>query len=381
MNRILKCLLVICLAFICFVGCNKNVDDRGEEIFAGDGWKSFVGEYGVDFIIDFNIKRDIRILQLADLQMQDLDNARNENRKAQLRGAFFSHGVKDHQTRVWNYVDEAVRTTNPDMIVLTGDNIYGETDDDGSDWNELCEKMDSFKVPWLCTFGNHDNESGKGVNWQIERLLASKYCIFNRGSVTGNSNYNVLVKQNGKAKYLFYLLDTNGCTIKLHNPGESLMPDNVDLPYIQQTIGVFGDQISWIEDSYVLTKEKYGKLPVMIFMHVPPAEVRGVSLPFGEYFDDGASFGIYKEAMGGFDLGNYFFLSAKLINCKGMFVGHQHKVATSFLYGGIRITYGLKTGTYDYHDREMLGSTLVTLNSGENFSVEYIFSKLKYPLG
>lgn len=392
MKKFLCLTLILCFTLSFSVGCKKNngddsssgasssVQDVLDVGFYEQGVKSIYGDNGIDFILNFNQQRDIKILQLADLQIQDLDNARNENRKNQLRGAFFSHGVKDHQTRVWRYVDEAVWLTAPDLIVLTGDNIYGETDDDGSDWDELCNKLDSYRIPWLTVFGNHDNESYKGVLWQIERLKASKYCVFSRGNVTGNSNYSVLISQNGKAKYLFYMLDTNGCTVKLHNPGESLMPDNVDYHELQQGYGIFNDQISWFENSYSQVEERYGKLPVMMFMHVPPADVRKVSLPFDEYFCNEASFGICKEPMGGFDLGNNFFLAAKRSNCKGLFVGHQHKVATSFLLDGIRVTYGLKTSTYDYHDKDMLGSTMITLNGGENFSVEYLFSKLKYPL-
>jgi hypothetical protein len=43
------------------------------------------------------------------------------------------------------------------------------------------------------------------------------------------------------------------------------------------------------------------------------------------------------------------------------------------------LTYGLKTGTYDYHDGEMLGATKIAINQNDNsFKVKYLFSKLKY---
>ena len=65
----------------------------------------------------------------------------------------------------------------------------------------------------------------------------------------------------------------------------------------------------------------------------------------------------------------------------GMFMGHQHKVATSTFYDGIRLTYGLKTGTGDYHDRDMLGTTKITISQDDrSFAVEHVFTEIDYPL-
>jgi hypothetical protein len=62
-----------------------------------------------------------------------------------------------------------------------------------------------------------------------------------------------------------------------------------------------------------------------------------------------------------------------------MFFGHEHDIATSIVYGGIRLTYGLKTGTYAYHDKNILGATKVTLDVSEKtFRVEHLFSNYDY---
>lgn len=349
------------------------------------------GENGIDFILEFPDGEEITVLQITDTQMQELSGVRNENRRTQVGNAFFSHGIHDHETRVWRYMDEGVSNANPDLIVLTGDNIYGELDDDGSMWLELVAKMDSYGVPWLVVFGNHDNESGKGVLWQIEQLQNSEHCVFAQGSVTGNSNYNVVIKQGGEYKYLFYLLDTNGCSEKPHNPGEGMMPDNPDLAKIMQVGGVHDDQIQWMRESSASVFAEFGNLPVMMFYHIPPVEsAAAVSTLYSDsYFPDiiayspfapdaDGDFGFATEPLGGFNLGNGFFGAAKEIGCVGMFVGHQHKVSTSILYDGIRITYGLKTGTYDYHETDMLGTTKITIGTDNSFTVEHQESELEY---
>ena len=91
---------------------------------------------------------------------------------------------------------------------------------------------------------------------------------------------------------------------------------------------------------------------------------------FPFYPDREGDLGFALESLGGY---------AKELDCIGMFVGHRHKVATSILCDGIRVTYGLKTGTYDYHDETMLGSVRITLteDTGE-MGVEYVHSELPY---
>ena len=344
------------------------------------------GEDGLDFIIDFPAGKDLTILQITDTQMQTLADVRNENRRVQITNAFFSVLPDDPELRVFRYVDEAVEKTRPDLIVLTGDNIYGELDDHGTMWQQLITRMDSYKIPWCVVFGNHDNESAMGVQWQVEKLLESEYCIFKQGDVSGNSNYNLLIRQGGEAKYLLYMLDTNGCTVKLHNPGESLMPDNPDIDKLVQTAGLRVDQVNWMYKSGKSIREAYGQIPSLMFMHIPPAESAQIAnsaygataTQFPFIPDREGDFGISYEQLVGASGGRYWKY-AKELDCKGIFVGHQHMVATSIMCEGIRVTYGLKTGTCDYHADSMLGSTKITLNeeTGE-MAVEYVHTELPY---
>ena len=343
-------------------------------------------EEELDFILDLPAGKDPVILQITDTQIQTMAGVRNETRRIQVGNAFFSSLPDDFEFRVWRYVDEAVEKARPDLIVLTGDNIYGELDDSGELWRSLIEKMDSYGIPWCAVFGNHDNESGKGVLWQVEQLLGIKNGIFRRGDVSGNSNYNLLIRQGGEAKYLLYMLDSNGCTTKPHNPGEGMMPDNVDIDQIQQTAGFRNDQIAWMTQSAKSIRQDYGEVSVLLFYHIPVSDIPRLvqkaypgaasAVPFSP--DRAGDFGTAKEPITGAAAGR-FWNSAQSIGCTGMFVGHQHEVATSIVCDGIRVTYGLKTGTYDYHDEELLGSTKITLSeNGGTFAVEYLYSELPY---
>ena len=94
---------------------------------------------------------------------------------------------------------------------MTGDLVYGEFDDAGTSLLALIEFMESFDIPWAPIFGNHDNESKKGADWQSARLEAAKNCLFKQRTLTGNGNYTVGIQQDGVLKRVFFMLDSNGC--------------------------------------------------------------------------------------------------------------------------------------------------------------------------
>lgn len=346
--------------------------------------------HGIDCILEFPKGEDIKILQFADIQAMNYGGIRTINdRWNQVHNAFFSHGVTDNYIRYWQYIEEGVRKADPDLIVLTGDNIYGETDDNGELWLEMIKVLDSFEVPWLCIFGNHDNESHKGLNWQIDAVAASKYGYMRKGSCkNGNSNYTVGIKQGDELKYVFYMLDSNFCRLKPHNYGESLLPDNPDLNEIQQTEGIYPDQMTWMLDYNEKITAEYGDVPSMVFLHIPPVEAyRAVAEKYPAYgtwplyTDLDGDIGMAREGIIGFDTAGEFHKTVKAVNCVGMFMGHFHKVATSTVYDGIRYTFGLKTSTGDYHSTDMIGSTKITIKNADNsFDVEYIYSEIDYPL-
>ena len=204
--------------------------------------------------------------------------------------------------------------------------------------------------------------------------------------MSGNSNYNLLIRQGGEAKYLFYMLDSNGCKLRPDNEGAGMMPDNPDIDLIVQDAGFCDDQLEWMRDSGLSVRKEYGEVPSLIFFHIPDYSAwKQVKNLYGDamerfpfYPDREGDLGFALESLGGYDNGP-FWGYAKELDCIGMFVGHRHKVATSILCDGIRVTYGLKTGTYDYHDETMLGSVRITLteDTGE-MGVEYVHSELPY---
>lgn len=131
----------------CMSGCN-DIHPRGRTACRLHGR----GEPG----------RDIRVLQITDTQTVDPSQKRWNSRIGD--EATEKYGVDPEDERCFRYVREVVASYKPDLILLTGDLVFGEFDDSGEKFLSLVTFMESLDTPWAPIFGNHENESHKGVD-------------------------------------------------------------------------------------------------------------------------------------------------------------------------------------------------------------------------
>ena len=140
----------------------------GYDILKGEENNAFAG---CDFVVSLSedrINTKIKILQLTDMQVIDSSQRRTPDRiRADEIAAW---DPKNFDAQCGNHIRSLIAQTKPDLIIMTGDIVYGSFDDNGTTLDWFCNLMDSFKIPWAPTFGNHDNESRKGVDWQCARL-------------------------------------------------------------------------------------------------------------------------------------------------------------------------------------------------------------------
>lgn len=69
--------------------------------------------------------------------------------------------------RLFNDLRKTINDVNPDLILLTGDIVYGGYDDAGTSFTKLVDFLDGYDIPWAPVFGNHDNESKMGVGLAV----------------------------------------------------------------------------------------------------------------------------------------------------------------------------------------------------------------------
>ena len=336
-----------------------------------------------DFSLDFSVAQDIRILQLTDMQTIDLTVTRNPIRDRQLKDTYFKDGVYDMETRTYRCVREVVARTQPDLIVLTGDNVYGECDDKGRMQLELIDLMESFAIPWAPVFGNHDNESDMGVRWQIEQFRAAPHCRFAVGSVTGNCNYSILLTRDGVPCRTLFMLDTNGCH-PIGNPWapeEGIHEHNCDIDRITQAEGIYPDQVDWYVRTAEAVNTAAGRIvPSLAFYHIP---IHAFATACREKYGYEKGVPLYADAPGDYgrviehfsdrlDPDDLFFAAARRVGTVGMFVGHQHNNSAMIEYRGVKLIWGVKTGRCTYYQDDQVGGTLITLTPDDTMTVEPI---------
>ena len=324
---------------------------------------------GCDFVLQLDEDRKntkIKLLQLTDMQFIDAEQRRTPDRLS--AGEIRAWAPENFDVVCGDHIRSVIAQTHPDLIFLTGDLVYGSFDDAGTTFDWFCNFMDSLQIPWAPVFGNHDNESDMGVDWQCERLMASKYCVFARGSVSGNCNYSIGIAVGDELLRVMYMLDSNGCHRTEH-------------PKVMKEKRIYRDQLEWLSES----AEAIGNVPAFCCFHIPTKDFQDAMLSksYGETPNDCFSIGVSVPAKDddfGCQLQPLRTMAVSDLplvplfhkaGVDGVFIGHYHSVNTCIRYEGIRWVFGLKTGQYDFHELGQVGGTLITLEHG-GFDVAHV---------
>ena len=314
-----------------------------------------------DFILDLPADRPLRVLQLTDMQIIDAAQQRTPDRLSEREFNLWQpESIPLHCT---DPIRSVVAQASPDLIIITGDIVYGEFDDSGASLELFCDFMDSFGIPWAPVYGNHDNESRRGVDWQNERLASSSLCLFKKGSATGNGNYSILLTRNKVPFRALYMMDSGGC---MGSPSESA----------RRGPGFSADQYEWLYTTAEQMNATAGSsLPGFLCFHIPTIQFHLAAVRKGYQSADeqekyvigvtsparDGDFGCKREPISCILTPDGYVEKLRALGVDGVFAGHCHANNTSVLWEGIRWTYGLKTGQYDYHTPAQLGGTLITL--------------------
>lgn len=336
--------------------------DVCEGYFADDSGKKSITQmdtilYSVfnipDFIVNVPVGRDPVVLQLTDTQI--IDGAQVREGREGVSKTFYA--TKNIQKYCYDYVTEVIEKTNPDLILLTGDNVYGEFDDNGSVWTSFVNFMDSFEIPWAPIMGNHDNESRKGVDWQCEQLENAQYCLFEQKELTGNGNYSVGIAQGDELKRVFYMLDSNGCG----NASAETLANG----HTTSKVGFGQDQIEWYTKQIEILKEYSPETKISFAYHIQPAIFADAYAKYG--FKEGQTsqdinidllpnkadgdFGLIgRDLKTEWDKNKKIYEGMKRLGVDSIFVGHEHCNSASVVYEGIRFQFGQKSSIYDRYN-------------------------------
>ncbi len=329
---------------------------------------------GCDVVVRLPKERtntSIRLLQLTDMQIIDSLQRRTPDRLPIDQILAWHPNLIEQNALA--HIRSLVAQTRPDLIFITGDLIYGSFDDAGTSFELFCDFMDSLEIPWAPVFGNHDNESKKGIDWQCSMFEKEKYCLFCRGNVTGNGNYTVGLSVGDELIRVLHMLDSHGCAWQCEK-------------------GLYPDQLELVRKNTERICQSQGRsVPAFLCMHHPTVEFAEAAQAKGYMTEDDAFFqiGVDVEAKDG-DFGSKqrpqlifsievpdFMEFAQACNIDGVFVGHVHGINTCITYKNIRWVFGLKTGQYDSHKPGQLGGTFVRVDN-DQFEVSHVPALVKY---
>ncbi len=340
--------------------CGEDVQYGVHEygaLFDGEFGKAYYCDCGayitneklVDFVVEVESGKDPVVLQLADPQLATYGN---------------------RETYCYRYIREAVEKSKPDLIIVVGDIVYGRADPNGTLLTEYIEFMESLDIPWAPVFGNHDNESLMGVDWQCAQFEAAENCLFKTGDVSGNGNYTVGIEQDGELLRTFYMIDSGGCGHPMIDKDGNHTAPAPGTNIIKSVRGFDADQIAWYTDSINAIHAVDEDVKISFAYHIQQAIFEKAFQKYEEYDGvhtsdvlnnplnldtmenaDDTDFGYLGRVMkSAWDTDYKIFNDMKALGVDSIFVGHEHCNSASIVYEGVRFQYGQKSSLYDRYN-------------------------------
>lgn len=284
---------------------------------------------------------ELKILQLTDIHYDDHNNKKQETLKL---------------------IAKTIEQSKPDLIAVTGDwvstNVKKER---GLATKTIFDLIDSYDIPWLVAFGNHDSE-GELTKYDFADIFASyKNSMFEVGFTNlkgGAGNYAILIEKDGKPVQAIVTIDSHSAIKKW----------STDYDWIGK------NQIDWYKWIMTGLQNIYknagsqGVIPSVNFQHIPLNEYKdnldSAEHVLGENNED--SYPAKKNT-------GFFKALKEMASCKGVFFGHDHANNKIIKYDGIYLGYGLQSGWCEgYADDCKKGGLLITLSVNGNMKFEQI---------
>lgn len=292
--------------------------------------------------------------------------------------------VDQLKPRLVRFIESCLQETEPDLVVLGGDNIFGlsavaefmDTPISIMTYRAIAELFEEHKQYWTLTFGNHDSESVLDKIDYLNEVVKYDYFIggaedekyfsakvFPTDTVIGNSYADYYV-----GNYSIPVYDETGIQIAYNifvlDSGSYTLTPPADVPYLSIT----EQQTDWyLSESKKLEQESGHIVPAVMFSHIPFAEM-----------EDAYNAGNY---LGGEEAG--WMLSTipspiydailKRGDVKGVFFGHMHGSDVT-VYGegnGHRLLMGITKATQSsgYDDTDsVLGMRVINLHTDGSFA-------------
>lgn len=284
--------------------------------------------------------------------------------------------------------------TNPDLVILGGDNCDGRkifSAEELKTYLDIFTKpMEERKIPWAHVYGNHDYDVKCDMDTQQKIYESYPMCVSKHtdSTVYGKSNFVLPIYDKNGENMVFNVwgIDTNNRANSL----ERFLPKDKNDIYAatsclpKNVLGagawdiVHFDQLMWYWNTSCEIEKTCGqKIPGLMCMHFPPTETLAIAANPEKCIESGSCL----ESIGTGALNSGLFATVlqrgdiKAIGC-----GHVHKNDFCGEYCGIKICFDGCVGYNEcttYGDDETRGGRLFEINENDpwNIKTEMIYAK------
>lgn len=264
--------------------------------------------------------------------------------------------------RTIELMEKVLDTERPDLVVHNGDNITGgcaDATEMKQAMNNIVQPMEQRGIPWVITYGNHDEDSTPDTGMDEEDMLAFyRSYAHNRNEpsprgVTGSGTMNLLIRGARGQRPVFglFLLDSGR-----YAPETIAGQDFAGYPtwdWLRM------NQVHWYTETSQLVEKRAGrKVPALMFIHIPLWEYRFMwwgsvdGRTAADHERAVARHGIVgerneDECPGPFNSGMFSAILDRG-DVRGVFCGHDHVNTYVGDYYGVLLGYSGNTGFGTY---------------------------------
>lgn len=285
--------------------------------------------------------------------------------------------------RLTMFFDQVLSDFDPDLVILTGDNIFPLSflwDFLGNvsitTLGYIADYFEEKEQLWTLTFGNHDTESAVTKEAFLSSISSYNYFIGEetessihksfrqeiniQGQANRVANYSIPIFSNGRVNFNIFVLDS----------GSYYQPGNGPRDYLAIT----PEQTSWYCSEVARLQEENGQIiPSLLFTHIPFIEMAEI---FESY--SYTIYGLYGGISNSSIRSNIYDECFINKDVKGIFFGHNHYNSLTLFEERdnhvimMGITPQASGESYDDLTSDMYGRVITIKESGD-FST-YIYS-------
>lgn len=265
----------------------------------------------------------------------------------------FTDTQDDHEIdpRTVTLMEAVLDDQDPDLVVFTGDNVRAGPTTPREVMlaiDKIASPPEAREIPWVITFGNHDEDHTSETGWgKTELLTHYRSYPHNRNLPgpagvhgTGNMHLPILGSDGEVPVFNIWLLDSG------RYAPDSVGGQSVEADGLPGWDVIRPDQVAWYYETSRELEARLGHpIPALAFFHIPLQEFNAM----WENRDRHQVVGEMNEPVssGPFNSG-LFAAMLDRGDVAGVFVGHDHVNDYVGNYFGIRLGYAANAGFGTY---------------------------------